>query len=250
MIRVTLEPKPVHSEPYRCAGRGVAALPFIRGRISGLGAAPGFTIVASSDLQGRALDGPGLLGEAAAQRLRRLREAGAIPRLDLCCLGGDLYAAPDAREMGASGDATEAFNAFARLAPTIGVLGNHDRIDPARLSDAVRLLDGERADVARLTIGGVGGVIGRADKPMRRPASAYLDALDAAQNADILLTHQGPDLPDRGEPGAPAIRAQLARRGAGLQLFGHARWRDPRGEIGGWSLLNLDARLYVLTVDG
>lgn len=250
MIRLTLEPQPFHALGHRSAAGG-GALPFFRGALRGLPALEtGRALVAASDLQGREAQGPRLLGEATAETLAALEARGAIPKIGLCLLGGDLYADDEASRMGASGDVACVLNAFAALAPTAAVLGNHDRAEAAALDARIRLLDGDAARFGALTIGGVSGIIGRAGKPMRRPAPLYQDALAAAASqAHILLTHQGPDLPSRGEIGSAEIRDWLAWRGSGLHLFGHARWREPAAEIGAWTALNIEGRVFVLDVE-
>lgn len=246
MQLLDVDARPFHSLTYRSAAEPAAAAPFFRARLSGV-AGPARSIVATSDLQGREGGGGSrLLGEAVAETFGALQAEGAIPPIALCLLGGDLYADPAAARLGASGDVTNVFNAFAALAPTVGVLGNHDRLQADTLSPAARCLDGGTVEIAGLTIGGVGGIIGRADKPMRRPEDDFLQALEAtARDADILVTHQGPDYPPRGEIGSPEIRRVLERRGAGVHLFGHARWSEPTARIGRWKVVNTDGRIYL-----
>jgi len=247
---VALDDQPCHELRYRTAARsdGAAVLPFLRAHMDRL-PSDAHCIVATSDLQGREAGGAGrLLGEAVAEDLALLQEMGAIPPIAVCLLGGDFFADPMAERMGVSGDVTDVFNAFARLAPTLGVLGNHDRVASLALDAGIGLLDGAMNRAAGLTIGGVAGIIGRAGKPMRKSLAQFLAALEkAAQGADLLITHQGPDLPARGERGSPEIRAFLERRGGGLYLFGHCHWHNPTARLGGWDVINIDARVIVLT---
>jgi Icc protein len=95
----------------------------LRGRVDGL--PDGLeAVVLASDLQGRALADPHasedvplrLLGEAVADELHTLAELEEIPppeRMGVA-LAGDLYAAPDARKRGATGDVRSVWRAFAR----------------------------------------------------------------------------------------------------------------------------------------
>ncbi|MDV7390080.1 hypothetical protein RZS08_01950, partial [Arthrospira platensis SPKY1] len=115
--------------------------------------------------------------------LRTLAELAVIPALDRCgaLLAGDLYAAPGADKMGATGDVRPVWRAFARhLRWVAGVAGNHDlfgdRGAQAGLArePGLHLLDGDAVTLDGLRIAGVGGICGRPGKPNRRPPEAFL----------------------------------------------------------------------------
>ncbi|MGM1050300.1 MAG: hypothetical protein ACQEXX_29860 [Bacillota bacterium] len=98
-----------------------------------------------------------------------MKELGA-QYLDLLC--GDLYTDPAKR--GSSGDALPVWNAFRRyFGMVIGVAGNHDIIvqdgkKTLALTPGVRFFaEPDTTAYAGITLAGIGGVIGRADKPNR-----------------------------------------------------------------------------------
>lgn len=249
---LSYQAKPFHELRYRSSGpKGrprKCVLPFVKVYVDRLPEQIS-AIAVASDLQGRESGRDNrLLGEAVAEELLMLQEVGEIPPIDAVLLAGDLYDYPDLRKLGGTGDTTWVWNAFARHFPmAIGVLGNHDTVVPEKLAPSAIVLDGNSTQLGDLTISGVSGIIGRSSKNQRKTASAFGDSLLAAiaRPSDLVILHQGPDLPERQQIGEPLIREILETGGEGLVIFGHCHWREPLAKIGGFQVLNVDSRVCV-----
>lgn len=245
-------------------GTQLRELPFHRARVIGLPPTID-ALVITSDLQGRARvrsqeGASGLLGEALVEELEALAELDLVPPLGLCgaILAGDLYAAPGADKMGATGDVRAVWRAFAgSMRWVAGVAGNHDLFGKAeeasrfRREPGIHLLDGVSVTLDDLRIAGVGGICGRSGKPNRRPPEAFEAAIAGLLPArpDVLVLHEGPD--DGGRRlGNPRVRA-LVEGGRSLVVCGHAHWREPLCELaGGAQVVNVDARVLVAVAAG
>lgn len=252
---IDLELRPFHQLDYRSSGPGgverQVAMPFHRAWVDAMPAGVQ-CLVALSDIQGRELDWNRnrLVGEAVAEELALLQELGEIPAVDAVLLAGDLFDYPDCHKLGGTGDVTLVWNAFAIAArAVIGVQGNHDTIEEELAPNAIAL-DGQVRECAGLRIGGVSGIIGRGDRHHRRGEIAYRKLLQntLATKPQILLLHQGPDDPDRNQPGDPSVRDYLKNHGSSLVVFGHKHWHQPLQDLGGNQLLNVDHRLVVMIV--
>lgn len=226
--------------------RGSLAAP-LPGELDGL--------IICSDLQG-VVPGPQgrseLLGVQVAAVLEQLATDAAIPpaaRMGVV-LGGDLYSVPAANKRGGYGDVADVWVAFAeRFAWVAGVAGNHDDVsEVAKLGARVHLLDGDVAAPGGLRIGGVGGIIGNPRKPRRRSEVDQLRAIDRVIDAglDILVLHEGPRGGDR-QPGNDAIRHTIEAGAVGLTVCGHDHWSVALAEHEHGQILNVDARVVVLT---
>lgn len=239
------------------ASRGatdVEALPVVRGALAGSLDALDALIVCS-DLQG-VVPGPlgrsELLGVQVAAVLGELAADGAIPAAARTgvILAGDLFCMPAAGKRGGYGDVAEVWAAFAdRFAWVVGVAGNHDDVSAVRaLGAKVDLLDGEVATRGGLRIGGVGGIIGNPKKPGRRSEADQLRAIARTIEAgvDVLVLHEGPRGGDR-QQGNHAIRGAIEAAGIGLTICGHEHWRAPLASHARGQILNVDARVVVLT---
>ena len=90
--------------------------------------------------------------------------------------------------------------------------GNHDRF-PSDWPTAgnIHLLDGNMVTIDGIRLAGLGGIIGNPRKPMRRSAETYRRELQRllAGSTDILILHEGPDVPQQGFIGSELIREQL-----------------------------------------
>ncbi len=131
-------------------------------------------LVATGDLQSRELAaGNRLLGEAVAEQLRREMDPERLGVL----LAGDFYANEGSDKMGSSGEVGEVWRAFAKeFRWTAGVLGNHDRLkEPV---EGTSLLDGQVVELDGLRIAGIGGIVGKAGRLLRRDLKSYLETLD------------------------------------------------------------------------
>ncbi|NGZ74259.1 metallophosphoesterase family protein [Saccharibacillus alkalitolerans] len=267
---VRLDHEPADVVPYLSAASGggivSAVLPVHTGTIDGLPAGLDALIVAS-DLQGACAAGlPGspdteglsrLLGEELAERLELLLRV-EFPEVDLqkslALLCGDLYADPAVR--GSSGDPLPVWRAFARsFGAVAGVAGNHDLLPPGGEEE----LDGAEGivffgspgvrEAAGARIGGIGGITGRSGRPNRMPEERFLRELRRllARGPDILLMHQGPDIPAQALRGHEGVRERIENGPPLLLCCGHVHWERPLAELGTAQVLNADGRAFVLT---
>lgn len=262
---IEIEATPLHVFDYVDAAPGGGSrrreLAIVRGRAEGLPPELDALLV-TSDLQGRArLASAGgalhLLGEALAEELVTLAECDVVPppAFTGVLLAGDLYAAPGADRMGATGDVRPVWRAFAGSFRWVaGVAGNHDLFGPAgeqgrfAREPGVHLLDGTNTTLDGLRVAGVGGICGDNGKPNRRPRAAFVQAVRRvlATRPHVLVLHEGPD---GGEPslrGNPEVRAVVDGRQV-LVVCGHVHWPRPLAELpGGAHVLNVDARALLL----
>ena len=233
-------------------------LPFYRAQVEGLvyraqveGLAPDKgAVVLASDLQGREqAPGERLLGEAVADELQLLQSVGELGAIRLIVLAGDLYDYPDLRKRGGTGTVDAVWRAFAGLAPVVGVMGNHDILDePEQLPPLGRVLDGSVTEMAGLRVGGVSGIVGNTKRNQRKSEQAFMRALDqvVAGLPNLLVLHQGPDDPVRGQRGDPVVCSVLENRFRGMTVFGHCHWEKPfLVELGKGQAINVDGRVVV-----
>jgi len=262
----TLEAVPAQTWPYQSAaprgGAEVRDFPLLHGTVDTL---PGGVeaLLVLSDLQGVAphalRDGAvALLGEVLADALAFLGEMGEVPPTGRTgvVLAGDLYSEENATVRDASGDVRAVWNAFAaHFRWVVGVAGNHDTFGSAREQERFRrqpgihLLDGDTVELDGLRVGGVGGIIGRPDKLGRREEGEFLELLGGVlhQEPELLVLHQGPDVPGTRVKGSAPIREALEGREAPLVVCGHAHWEAPLATLrGGTQVLNVDSRAVLL----
>jgi len=262
---LSIDEGPFKTWPYQSASpRGRAEtvwFPLLRGTVDTLPSEVSALLVLS-DLQGVAPHAlhegaVALLGEVLADELAILGELGELPPPGSIgvVLAGDLYSAPLANVRGASGDVRSVWLAFAeRFRWVAGVAGNHDTFGSAREQERFRqrpgihLLDGEVADLEGLRVGGVGGIIGNPGKTGRRSEEDFLQTLDGVlrEAPELLVLHMGPDAPEAGARGSPAVREQVGTR-TPLVVCGHAHWKVPLATLsGGAQVLNVDSRAVLL----
>jgi Icc protein len=100
-----------------------------------------------------------------------------------------------------------------------------------------------------LKLGGVGGIIGRADRNQRKTEELFAKALKSItkKNPVITLLHQGPDDPINNQLGQAFIREHFEKNGKGIVIFGHCHWDVPYIEIGDNQVVNVDNRLYLFS---
>ncbi|MFB0844989.1 metallophosphoesterase family protein [Paenibacillus oleatilyticus] len=264
MMRIeSLGAEPVEWFAYRTAtgsgGIEEAQLPVYVGQMSGLPPSIDALIV-TSDLQGmmQTTDGNDvMLGEGLPDYLSLLIGI-ELPDLDPDRIGallcGDLYG--DLRR-GGSGDPSGVWFRFGETFRwVVGVAGNHDLMDDAKkrqISDRSNICLIDRPGVVEFggaAWGGLGGVIGRPDKPNRMTEADYLQALRKLlrKQPHALLLHQSPDVPERGCAGSPEIRAVLESVPEALVFCGHSHWDDPLACLpGGTQVLNVDAKVCIFT---
>lgn len=264
---LSLEPTPLHEWSYLAAaprgGSEVRQFPLLRATVDTLPSELE-AIIALSDLQGMATSALSegasqLLGEVLAEELAVMGELGELPHPNHVgiLLAGDLFSESTASVRGASGDVRSVWLAFAeRFRWVAGVAGNHDTFGTARERErlcqrpGLHLLEGEVREVDEgLRVGGVGGIIGRTDKPGRREEADFLGVLGGVLQAgpEVLVLHQGPDEPVREYRGSAGVRVTLDEERAPLVVFGHAHWDEPLGVLPrGGQVLNVDGRAVLL----
>jgi hypothetical protein len=250
LVLQQLDLKPVHHVRVLNArsggGRETVTVPILRGIVEGLPESLDGLILAG-DLQGRAPALDGLLqlsGVSVAEALEALADEGELPPLSRLgvVLTGDLYSVPDASKRGGFGDVSSVWRAFLeRCAWVVGVAGNHD--DVSSLPSGAVLLDGACATIDGLRLGGVGLVCGNAAKPGRRDEADQLAAIElvCAEQVDLLVLHEGPP-GARGQRGHPGISAAVP-----FLACGHVHWDEPVFAHEGGVVLNVDARVVVLS---
>lgn len=224
-------------------------------------------LIATSDLQGleplhKASGEPRLLGQVLADELEVLSELGEVPPLDRVgvILAGDLFARPGLDRRGGSGDVRPVWLALARRCRWVaGVAGNHDLFGPKpsvpdfqdfSRSPGVYFLDGDLVALDGLRIGGLSGVVGRPIRPWRRSEQAFLHATELLLRdaPDLLVMHDGPDVPALGLRGLAGVRTLLETHGGKLLLIrGHAHWETALVHVArNVQVLNVDSRIVVL----
>ena len=245
----SLEADPIHRvrtlNARRGGGRESALVPIVRGVVIGLPSTLDGLIL-TSDLQGRVADENGelqLAGVAVASALEELALDGEIPSLARCgvVLAGDLYCVPDASKRGGFGDVSAVWRAFQQTcAWVVGVAGNHD--DVSSLPAGTQVLDGEIVKLDGLRLGGVGLISGDPAKPGRRAEADQLAAIELlTPEVDLLILHEGP-------PGAAGQDGnELIDAGVPVLVCGHVHWKDPVYRHAKGVVLNVDARVVVMT---
>jgi Icc-related predicted phosphoesterase len=269
-------PTPIHEVPYLVARKGggatdLATLAVTLARVTDLPATLD-GLVLTGDLQGRELlpptsrqrragtlrsrEGRRLLGEVAAEHLRRLCDRGDLPAADRLgvVLAGDFWAEPGSTRRGGLGKVGPVWAAFDGTSRWVaGVLGNHDqydgpRPDPVAGPGKVVLLDGDTAEMTGCRLGGVGGIIGDPVKPRRKSERRYLELLEGVlrQQPDVVVLHESPEVAEHGCRGKSALRDCLVRHPPTLVVCGHCHWPAPLQSLAnGTQVCNVDARLIV-----
>jgi Icc-related predicted phosphoesterase len=142
---------------------------------------------------------------------------------------GDMFASGNLLRRGQSGCAVETWNwcsTQARL--VIGVAGNHDRFDSGQGfpgGENVHFLEhGSSVYAGEILIAGCGGMIGNPAKPFRYTETVFIEDIRTAlqRQPDIMLMHQGPDLPGALFAGNTSINRELEAYDKALTLiYGH-----------------------------
>ncbi|MGE8034017.1 metallophosphoesterase family protein [Lysinibacillus sp. NPDC093692] len=222
-------------------------------------------IIIASDLQGIAghnretiEEAPKLLGEELAEVLSLLFQI-HLPDLDpakvMVCLCGDLYT--DLTKRGASGNPLSVWRAFqSQFGFVTGIAGNHDlltnkeKVELDSTSGIHYFSDGGTITYANLAVAGLGGIIGRSDKPNRMGEADYLAILrDILRHVpDILLLHESPKISSQCLPGNPHIWNELQNAAELLVCCGHVHWGTPLVETNDrLQILNADGRAFIFT---
>ncbi len=265
-----IEQEPIAELPFLNAGRGIGSfyedrLPVFVGTVDRLPQGVD-TLVVTADLQGREhfqyQSGPTLrlLGEWLPKVLRDSILPSIVQPIDhvgvLLC--GDFYTVPNLDKRGGSGDVTSVWNAFANeFSWVVGVAGNHDTFGadaskPPKFRSPLHFLDCNSKLIGGFEIAGISGIVGDPKRAWRKTVErfeSYILSLGSRQ-PDILLMHDGPDVPKFGCRGTSAIREALELLERPLVIRGHAHWEKPLVELAnGLQVLNVDARVVVLRQD-
>jgi Icc-related predicted phosphoesterase len=253
MLRITQIREWPHQIAFLTSGQSnrpqTNHLPFYRATVEGLPPEDG-AVVLISDLQGREqASGNRLLGEVVAEELALFQSVGELGRIRLIVIAGDLYDYPDLRKRGGTGPVDSVWHACAKLAPVVGVMGNHDELNvPDALPDNTLILDGSVVEIAGLRVGGVSGITGDPKRNQRKSDQTYARALQRAVAGcpHLLILHQGPDDPASGQRGDAATRATLEKSYRGLTVFGHCHWDNPfLITLGNGQAINVDGRVVI-----
>lgn len=264
---VSISPETILEIPFLNAGKGQGAfyvdhLPVLTAEVDEL--PPSLdAVVATADLQGRErfeeMEGgpPRLLGEVLPKRMAEevLPPLGIAAERTAVVMAGDFYTVPGLDKRGGSGDVTRVWTAFGQhFKWAAGVPGNHDTfgksIHPAtRLAHNLHYIDNDRVTVDGIRIAGLGGIIGNPRRPHRRTDQEFAKCLDDLLNEpnDLVVMHDGPDVPTAGLRGSSLIRHALERRQPTLVVRGHAYWKQPLFQLDqGTTILNVDSRVVIM----
>jgi len=268
---VDIAREPLEKVPYITAaskGAGISNewLPIYWGEILGMPEELDALIIAS-DLQGivghkqeQVEEAQKLLGEELAEVLSLLFQihlSDLDPAKVMVCFCGDLYT--DLTKRGASGNPLPVWRAFQShfgfVTGIAGNPGNHDLLtkEQAELDSTPGIhffSDGGPIMHANLAVAGLGGIIGRADKPNRMGEADYLAKLRGIlrQVPDILLLHESPKISSQGLPGNPHIWNELQNAAELLVCCGHVHWDTPLVETNDrLQILNADGRAFIFT---
>ncbi len=253
---IEIAEKPFHQLHYRSSGRKGKIcediiLPFYKAVVDTLPKEIS-SFVITSDIQGREKNKTTnrLAGEAAAEELALLYRQGKIPVINFIALAGDFYDYPDLHKLGATGDVTSVWNAFAKVSPfVVGVHGNHDTVEKTKLAANTIVLDGTSTNYLGLRIGGVCGIIGSKNRNQRKSRQEFIAALARVTRSknDLILLHQGPEENRDDYRGDPEITAHLTTNSSSIVAVGHSHWKTPYRQLGKNQALNVDRRLYLIT---
>jgi len=267
-MRVTsIDPRPIHEITYLNVSRESVAetvsIPVILAKVDGLPGPLG-ALLATADLQGYEQDredgAPArLLGCLVAEEIAALGDLGTLPMAGTIgiLLAGDLYSVPTLDRRGGLGDVRSVWEAFAeRFRWVTGVAGNHDGfgesqrdLDLFRRGPGISLLDGDLVTLDTLRVGGIGGIVGNSRKHLRKSEDDFAGMVTRviAGAPDVVVMHDGPDIPDRDFAGTPAIREALEAERPTLAVRGHRHWDEPLATLAnGTQVLNVHERVVLL----
>ena len=267
-----IQHEPLENYPYwivQTGGRDIGGnrvieqvdLPIFLGQITGLGQNLD-AIIATSDLQGSIKEGENeyLLGEKLPEFLSMFI-ALEFPHLDPQRIGvvlcGDLYANLEKR--GGRGDVKDVWRTFKQYFKwVVGVAGNHDDFGDKRTLESftrepgIHYLHGHIKELDQIKVGGISGIIGRADKPQRVEETEYLSTLKKLllQQPSMILLHQSPGVPQNNLQGSAEIMNILEKSPPNLVFSGHSHWDTPLATLhNGTQVVNLDGRVLILVND-
>ena len=263
MVRIEhIDPEPIHRIGYRNARSGggteSSVLEILSAKASDWASAKQSWSQATCKRIATSIEGRGslLLGEVLEEHISMLAESGQLPppsRMGVV-LAGDLYSVPRTpTKRGGFGDVSMVWAAFADAARwVVGVAGNHDDFSQSVGtfgSGIVHLLDATSLASTEFLFGGVGQIVGNTRKPgksIRRRATQDVWTVCLSQSPDVLVLHEGPG-GDVGQFGNPALWDLIELSTTDLTICGHRHWDEPLAQLDGKQILNVDARVVVLS---
>jgi Icc protein len=202
-----------------------------------------------------------LLGHIVAQEMSTMAEFGLIPAAQRTgvILAGDFYALPELNRRGGLGDVEEIWCDFAQdFRWVVGVAGNHDQFkgkcdfaNVFRRWTNIYPLDGDFINLDNLGIAGISGVLGKPEKPWRHSPKEWNRKSQRllTQAPDILVLHEGPDIPEARLAGRKEVRSVLNTvKTQTVVICGHCYWKSPVVSLSERvQVLNVDSRVVLLT---
>lgn len=246
---LTIPPNRVEPSEYN--------LPIYKGKIEGLPENVD-ALVVTSDLQGVVVQNGKdlLLGEILAENLKLIFDV-YFPTINrektIAFLCGDFYT--DLIKRGQSGNPTKVWRKFASVfGQTVGIAGNHDKFNSEENINSIKnakLLINEIFEIEGLRIGGLSGIIGRADKNFRLEETDYLKALSnlLSKKPNLLLTHLSPQISSEYLQGDERLTEMLVKVNKMILFCGHSHWEYNKAfDMGNETqILNADTKVYILT---
>jgi Icc protein len=201
-----------------------------------------------------------LMGEVVAEAIQEMCSHQLLPAAERVgvIIAGDMYAVPSLDKRGGLGDVQGQWDAFGRAFRwVVGVAGNHDSFGGRCEVEAFRrrpgdkyVLNGQREVLDGLSVSGLCGVLGGKGKPWRRTERDTTRDLRAILRArpDILVLHEGPNIPDQKLLGQDLIRDLIDESPTKpLTICGHCHWNMPLAITpGGSQVLNVDGRVVLM----
>jgi 3',5'-cyclic-AMP phosphodiesterase len=223
-------------------------------------------LLLTADLQAYdSLDKPAfarrLLGFLVAEEMAAMAECQLIPNAQRIgvILAGDFYAVPALNKRGGQGNVEQIWRDFAQhFRWVVGVAGNHDHFNGQcqfgnvfRHQSNIYPLDGEVVNLDDLTIAGISGILGKPEKPWRHSLKQWktMSQKVLAKVPNLLVLHEGPDIPDSRLVGQSQIRQTLHQvKTQLLVICGHAHWKEPLASFSdNIQVVNVDSRVLLLT---
>jgi Icc-related predicted phosphoesterase len=223
-------------------------------------------LLITADLQAYdSLDKPAyarrLLGFLVAEEMAAMAQCELIPdaRRIGVILAGDFYAVPELNKRGGQGNVEQIWRYFAHsFRWVVGVAGNHDHFNGQcqfanvfRHQPNIYPLHGDIINLDDLSIAGISGILGKPEKPWRHSLKDWtrMSQKVLAKAPNILVLHEGPDIPNTRLAGTRKIRQTLSTvKTQLLVICGHAHWKQPLVSFSdNIQVVNVDYRVLLLT---
>lgn len=246
----SIDTNPFHQKKYISRFNRKVNLPYIRAYVNKLPIGID-ALFATSDLQGWPnTASKKVLGEEVGESILALVRSLSINPLRIgILLCGDFCANHDSEH-------TEPDRTWASFAEkfkwVVGIAGNHDILGQNNVNN-IKILDGTVIEIDTLKIGGIGGIVGPEEKQNRKSETNYVGLIEGvlAQSPDILLMHDGPDIPTKNLVGTQSLRRSLEKASAEtLVIRGHKHWERPLAKLSDRvQVLNVHSSVLMLVSD-